>query len=52
MRPCLPLLLHMHQPDYIDPVSGEPVMPWVRKHALRDQLAATIKDVLLPKMAA
>ncbi len=35
MRPCLPLLLHMHQPDYIDPVSGEPVMPWVRKHALR-----------------
>ncbi|MSP56163.1 MAG: hypothetical protein EXR69_11250, partial [Myxococcales bacterium] len=31
----VPLLLHMHQPDYRDPVSGEPVLPWVRKHALR-----------------
>ena len=31
----LPVLLHMHQPDYRDPDSGEPVLPWVRKHALR-----------------
>ncbi len=31
----LPLLLHMHQPDYRDPVTGDPVLPWVRKHALR-----------------
>ncbi len=31
----LPILLHMHQPDYRDPESGEPVLPWVRKHALR-----------------
>jgi alpha-amylase/alpha-mannosidase (GH57 family) len=31
----LPILLHMHQPDYRDPVTGDPVLPWVRKHALR-----------------
>lgn len=31
----LPILLHMHQPDYRNPVTGEPVLPWVRKHALR-----------------
>ncbi len=31
----LPLLLHMHQPDYRHPATGEPVLPWVRKHALR-----------------
>ena len=29
------LLLHMHQPDYRDPSSGRPVMPWVRLHASR-----------------
>jgi alpha-amylase/alpha-mannosidase (GH57 family) len=29
------LLLHMHQPDYRDPETGEPVMPWVRLHASR-----------------
>ena len=28
-------LLHMHQPDYRDPQSGEPIMPWVRLHATR-----------------
>lgn len=31
----LPILLHMHQPDYRDPLTGDPVLPWVRKHALR-----------------
>jgi len=31
----LAILLHMHQPDYRHPVSGAPVMPWTRLHALR-----------------
>ena len=29
------LLLHMHQPEYRDPESGIPQMPWVRLHASR-----------------
>ncbi len=29
------LLLHMHQPDYRDPETGRPGMPWVRLHASR-----------------
>lgn len=29
------LLLHMHQPEYRDPESGRPHMPWVRMHASR-----------------
>lgn len=29
------LLLHMHQPDYRDPRTGVPTMPWVRLHASR-----------------
>jgi alpha-amylase/alpha-mannosidase (GH57 family) len=29
------LLLHMHQPDYMDPRTGRPMMPWVRLHACR-----------------
>jgi alpha-amylase/alpha-mannosidase (GH57 family) len=28
-------LWHMHQPEYRDPVSGQPVLPWVRLHATR-----------------
>ena len=28
-------LWHMHQPDYRDPQTGEPVMPWARLHGLR-----------------
>ncbi|MDP2312426.1 MAG: glycoside hydrolase family 57 protein [Pseudomonadota bacterium] len=31
----LSLLLHMHQPDYRDPKTGIPTMPWVRLHATR-----------------
>lgn len=31
----LALLLHMHQPDYRDPRTGRPGMPWVRLHAVR-----------------
>ncbi|MFM2246965.1 MAG: hypothetical protein RL071_3039, partial [Pseudomonadota bacterium] len=35
MTAQIALLLHMHQPDYRDPASGEPIMPWVRLHAVR-----------------
>ncbi|MBM4391721.1 MAG: glycoside hydrolase [Deltaproteobacteria bacterium] len=31
----LTLLLHMHQPDYRHPATGQPIMPWVRLHATR-----------------
>lgn len=31
----LSLLLHHHQPDYRDPRTGEPVLPYARLHALR-----------------
>jgi alpha-amylase/alpha-mannosidase (GH57 family) len=31
----LTLCLHMHQPDYRHPRSGQPIMPWVRLHATR-----------------
>ncbi len=36
----------MHQPDYRDPVTGVPVMPWVRLHALRGytDLPSIVKD--------
>jgi alpha-amylase/alpha-mannosidase (GH57 family) len=32
------LLLHMHQPQYRDPVSGRALLPWVRLHAVRGYL--------------
>ena len=35
MTARIALLLHMHQPDYRDPDSGVPIMPWVRLHAVR-----------------
>lgn len=35
MRAKIALLLHMHQPDYRDPETGDPIMPWVRLHAVR-----------------
>src|SRR4051812_41001478 len=31
----LSLLLHMHQPDYRDPRTRAPGLPWVRLHATR-----------------
>lgn len=30
------ILWHMHQPPYRDPDSSEPLLPWVRLHALRE----------------
>ncbi len=35
MPGTIPLLLHMHQPDYRHPDTGVPEMPWVRLHACR-----------------
>ena len=32
----LAFLWHMHQPNYIDPIKKEFIMPWVRLHALQD----------------
>jgi alpha-amylase/alpha-mannosidase (GH57 family) len=32
----LVLVWHMHQPYYLDPDTGESVLPWVRLHALKD----------------
>lgn len=31
---CL-FLWHLHQPDYRDPESGQPLLPWVRLHSTR-----------------
>src|SRR5438477_3212008 len=28
-------LWHLHQPEYRDPASGQPLLPWVRLHATR-----------------
>ena len=38
MAAKIALLLHMHQPDYIHPADGRPIMPWVRLHATRGYL--------------
>ena len=35
-RVRLALLWHMHQPYYLDPATGESILPWVRLHALKD----------------
>ncbi len=34
----LAFLLHMHQPLYVDPATGQAVMPWVRLHGARGYL--------------
>jgi alpha-amylase/alpha-mannosidase (GH57 family) len=31
----LALIWHMHQPVYLDPATGEAILPWVRLHAAR-----------------
>jgi len=32
----LALIWHFHQPDYTDPATSAPTMPWTRLHALKD----------------
>jgi alpha-amylase/alpha-mannosidase (GH57 family) len=34
----LAFLLHMHQPDYVDPTTGRAELPWVRLHGARGYL--------------
>ena len=34
-RGHLVVLLHMHQPLYVDPESGQALLPWVRLHLVR-----------------
>lgn len=49
MSTHLALLWHCHQPDYRDPMTGRPFMPWVRMHALRgyrDLLLDTVQDAI------
>jgi alpha-amylase/alpha-mannosidase (GH57 family) len=48
----LALLWHMHQPYYVDPASGESILPWVRLHALKDYwgMVAAVRGV--PAMRA
>lgn len=33
-RLSVAVLWHMHQPDYVDGMTGKPIMPWVRLHGL------------------
>lgn len=33
-RLSVAVLWHMHQPDYVDGMTGRPIMPWVRLHGL------------------
>ena len=32
----LNIIWHLHQPEYTDPMTGTPTMPWTRLHALKD----------------
>ena len=38
-------LWHLHQPEYRDPLSGQPVLPWVRLHSTRayNDMAAALE---------
>jgi alpha-amylase/alpha-mannosidase (GH57 family) len=46
------LLWHLHQPDYRDPQTGQPLLPWVRLHATRgyNDMAAALEAA--PEMRA
>lgn len=39
------LLWHLHQPEYRDPTTGRPVMPWTRLHALRGYRDLLVESV-------
>ncbi|MCB9676032.1 MAG: hypothetical protein H6737_12995 [Alphaproteobacteria bacterium] len=41
------VLWHLHQPEYRDPATGIPVMPWTRMHALRGY-----RDLLVESIAS
>lgn len=47
--PAVAFLWHLHQPDYRDPRTGRPTMPWTRLHALRgyrDLLVESVEEGL------
>jgi alpha-amylase/alpha-mannosidase (GH57 family) len=48
----LVLLWHFHQPDYTDSLTGAPVMPWTRLHALKDYVDVTDHLVRHPGVRA
>ncbi len=48
----LALLWHMHQPYYLDPDTGESVLPWVRLHALKDYWGMAALFAEFPGMRA
>lgn len=41
----LAILWHLHQPDYRDPRTGRPTMPWVRLHGLRGYRDLLVESV-------
>ena len=47
-------LWHLHQPEYRDPVSGQPLLPWVRLHATRayTDMAAALEKHDKPRVVA
>ena len=45
MRFRVGLLWHLHQPDYRDPFTGRPQMPWARLHALRGYRDLLVESV-------
>ena len=47
-------LWHLHQPEYRDPVSGQPLLPWVRLHATRayTDMAAALEKVERARVVA
>ncbi len=46
------ILWHMHQPDYLDPRTGEYALPWVRLHAVKDYLRMAELQAQYPKVHA
>jgi len=48
----LALLWHMHQPYYLDPGTGESILPWVRLHALKDYWGMVTAVGAVPGMRA
>lgn len=43
---------HMHQPDYLDPRTGEYALPWVRLHAVKDYLRMAELQAQYPNVHA
>ncbi len=46
------ILWHMHQPDYLDPRTGEYALPWVRLHAVKDYLRMAELQAQYPQVHA